>query len=395
MSRLFRTYKRADIYFTHGEGVRLFDDNNKSYLDFCAGVGVNAFGYGDKELVKALKKASENIWHPSNLYKIKEQEELAKRLCENSFAQSVFFTNSGTEAVECALKTARHYFFAKGEEARTKIITFKGAFHGRTFGAISAAGNKAYLEGFGEPLSGFEQVETNIDAVKNAIDVDTGAILIEPVQGEGGVNAMSDDFLRSLRQICDEHNLLLILDEVQCGFSRTGKLFAYQWSNIEPDIMAVAKGIGAGFPLGACLAKEHVAASMVPGTHGSTYGGNPLACTIGNMVMEKMLREDFLPHVREVSTYLSHSLHQLQQKFPSIIKEIRGRGLMMGLKITPPIAEIIAKLRDNYLLTVASGDNVLRLLPPLVIQKDDIDEAIKIIEKTFAQYEKENGNYHE
>ncbi len=392
MSALYGTYVRPNIDFLRGEGVRLFDQDNQSYLDFYSGIGVNAFGHNDKDLVAALKKAADNIWHLSNLYNIKGQEKLAKDLCANSFADAVFFTNSGTEAIECAIKTARHYFFAKGEKNRTKIITFKGAFHGRTFGAIAAGGNPAYLEGFGEPLSGFEQVESgDIEIVETAIDKDTAAILIEPVQGEGGVKAMPDDFMLSLRQLCDKYKILLILDEVQCGYGRTGKLFAYQWSNIEPDIMAVAKGIGAGFPLGACLAKKDIAASMIPGTHGSTYGGNPLACAIGNVVLDKMLAPEFLPHVEKMSIYLNHALHQLQQKFPNIIKEVRGKGLMVGLKIEPPVSDIVARLRDNNLLVAASGDNVLRLLPPLIIKEGDIDEAINIISKTFEAVEGQNN----
>ncbi|MCF6344672.1 MAG: aspartate aminotransferase family protein [Devosiaceae bacterium] len=393
MSALYNTYARSNLNFTHGEGMRLFTDEGTSYLDFYSGIGVNALGHNDKALVSALKNAAEKVWHVSNLFQIEQQEKLAKRLVDLTFADAVFFTNSGTEAVECAIKTARHYYYTKGEKQRTDIITFKGAFHGRTFGAIAAGGNPSYLEGFGEPLAGFIQVETgDIELVEKAIDKKTCAILIEPVQGEGGVNAISDEFIRSLRELCDRHDLLLILDEVQCGYGRTGKLFAYQSANIEPDIMAIAKGIGAGFPLGACLAKEQVAASMLPGTHGSTYGGNPLACTIGNVVLDRMMEPDFLPHVERMGQKLNWHLQQLAQKFPQYIKEIRGKGLMVGIKITPPIAEFVALLRKNHLLAIGAGDNVLRLLPPLIVSEQDITEAIDIIS---ASFEKLEGNENE
>ncbi len=389
MSSLFATYIRSNLDFVRGEGAYLFTRDNESYLDFFSGIGVNIFGYNDEDLVSTLKSAANRVWHISNLYHIEEQEKLAKNLCLNSFAESVFFNNSGAEAVECAIKTARRFFYDRGEKNKTNIICFKGAFHGRTLGTIAAGGNKNYLEGFGEPLSGFRHIEGgNIELVEQIIDENIAAILIEPIQGEGGVRVFTDEFLRELREISRKNNILLILDEVQCGFGRTGKLFAHQWADIEPDIMAVAKGIGSGFPLGACLAKKNIAKSMVPGTHGSTYGGNPLACAIGNKVLEKILAPDFLPHVRKSSTYLHQQLQQLMQKFPHLILEVRGRGLMAGLKITPPVNEFVQSLRKNRLLTVGAGENVLRLLPPLIISENHIDEAINIMDKIFAKFAK-------
>jgi acetylornithine/N-succinyldiaminopimelate aminotransferase len=389
MSALFGTYSRS-IAFEKGKGMRLFTSDGTSYLDFMSGVGVNSLGHSDAHLIATMKNQAEKLWHVSNLYTIPEQEKLAQRLVDNSFAEAVFFTNSGAEAVECAIKTARRYFHDEGKSEKTDIIAFTGAFHGRTLGTIAAGGNESYLKGFGEPLAGFKHIEpNNIKVLEALIDEKTAAILIEPVQGEGGVNAISKGFMQELRKICDKHNLLLILDEVQSGYGRTGKLFAHEWSNVTPDIMAVAKGIGGGFPLGACLSTKKIAKAMVPGTHGSTYGGNPLACAIGNAVLDRILEPEFLPHVEEMSIYLNHSLHQLQQKFPKLIKQVRGKGLMVGLKIDPPIADFITRLREHHLLAVAAGDNVLRLLPPLIVTKSDIDEAIKIITMAFKEVEKQ------
>jgi len=392
MSALFDTYSRS-LAFASGKGMRLYTSDGTSYLDFVSGVGVNSLGHADEHLVKTMQAQAEKLWHVSNIFTIPEQEKLAQRLVENSFADAVFFTNSGAEAIECAIKTARRYFYNKGEKNRTDIITFTGAFHGRTLGTIAAAGNPAYVEGFGEPLSGFKHVAPNdLKAVEYAIDKNTAAILIEPVQGEGGVTAFDKSFMQGLRSLCDKHDLLLILDEVQCGYGRTGKLFAYQWSDIKPDIMALAKGIGGGFPLGACLARKEIAKSMVLGTHGSTYGGNPMACAIGNAVLDRILEPDFLTHVEKMGQKLNWHLQQLQQRFPKYIVEVRGKGLMMGIKITPPIASFVEKLRNNHLLTIAAGDNVLRLLPPLIANEKDIEEAIDIISATFAELEKSENN---
>jgi acetylornithine/N-succinyldiaminopimelate aminotransferase len=386
MSALYGTYARSDLAFERGEGVRLFDTDGNAYLDFNSGIGVNALGYGDPHVVGALKAAADKVWHTSNIFTIPEQERLGQRLVEATFADSIFFTNSGAEAVECAIKTARHYFFAKGEPERYEIIAFTGSFHGRTLGTIAAGGNPHYTEGFGPVAAGFKHLAPgDLGAVEALVDDKTCAILIEPVQGEGGVTAMPVEFLKGLRDICDRHGLLLIVDEVQCGYGRTGKFFAHEWAGIEPDVMAVAKGIGAGFPLGACLAKGEVAASMVPGTHGSTYGGNPLACAVGNAVLDRILGPGFISHVDFLGQRLAWHLQQLQQRFPNYIVETRGKGLIAGLKIVPPVRDFVSRLRrDHQLLAVAAGDNVLRLLPPLVISEADIEEAMEKIAAAFT-----------
>jgi acetylornithine/N-succinyldiaminopimelate aminotransferase len=386
MSALYGTYARSDLAFERGEGVRLFDAEGNAYLDFNSGIGVNALGYGDPHVVGALKAAADKVWHTSNIFTIPEQERLGQRLVEATFADAVFFTNSGAEAVECAIKTARHHFFAKGEPERYEIIAFTGSFHGRTLGTIAAGGNPHYTEGFGPVVPGFKHLAPgDLAAVEALVDEKTCAILIEPVQGEGGVTAMPVEFLKGLRDICDRHGLLLIVDEVQCGYGRTGKFFAHEWAGIEPDVMSVAKGIGAGFPLGACLAKGEVAASMVPGTHGSTYGGNPLACAVGNAVLDRILGPGFIAHVDFLGQRLAWHLQQLQQRFPNYVVETRGKGLIAGLKITPPVRDFVTRLRrDHQLLAVAAGDNVLRLLPPLVISEADIEEAMEKIAAAFT-----------
>jgi acetylornithine/N-succinyldiaminopimelate aminotransferase len=398
MSALYGTYARSPLAFERGEGVRLISQDGTRYLDFHAGIAVNALGYGDKHLVETMKSAAEKVWHTSNVFTIPEQERLGQRLVDHTFADSVFFTNSGAEAIECAIKTARHYFFAKGQPDRYEIIAFTGSFHGRTLGTIAAAGNPHYVEGFGPPLEGFKHIKPNdIALVKAAITPKTCAILIEPVQGEGGVTAMSAEYMRGLRALCDQHDMLLILDEVQCGYGRTGKFFAHEWAGIEPDIMAVAKGIGGGFPLGACLAKGEVAKSMVPGTHGSTYGGNPLACTIGNAVLDRVMAPGFIDHVNQMGQRLSWHLQQLQQRFPNYVLELRGKGLLAGVKLPDSIVvrDFVARLRDDHqLLTQGAGDNVLRLLPPLVITEDDIKEAVDKIAAAFTAIDSENSKEH-
>ena len=398
MSALYGTYARSPLAFERGEGVRLISQDGTRYLDFHAGIAVNALGYGDKHLVETMKSAAEKVWHTSNVFTIPEQERLGQRLVDHTFADSVFFTNSGAEAIECAIKTARHYFFAKGQPDRYEIIAFTGSFHGRTLGTIAAAGNPHYVEGFGPPLEGFKHIKPNdIALVKAAITPKSCAILIEPVQGEGGVTAMTAEFMRGLRRLCDEHGMLLILDEVQCGYGRTGKFFAHEWAGIEPDIMAVAKGIGGGFPLGACLAKGEVAKSMVPGTHGSTYGGNPLACTIGNAVLDRIMEPGFIEHVNQMGQRLQWHLQQLQQRYPNFVLELRGKGLLAGIKLpdTLVVREFVARLRDDHqLLTQGAGDNVLRLLPPLVITEDDIKEAVDKLGAAFAAIESETANEH-
>jgi acetylornithine/N-succinyldiaminopimelate aminotransferase len=391
MSALYGTYARSDLAFERGEGVRLFAQDGTPYLDFHAGVAVNALGHGDPHMVAALKAAAERVWHTANTFTIPEQERLGQRLVDNTFADACFFTNSGTEAVECAVKTARHYFWAKGEKDRFEIIAFTGSFHGRTMGMIAASGNEHYLEGFGPPLEGFKHLAPgDLKAVEAAITPKTCAILIEPVQGEGGVTAMTAEYMRGLRALCDKHGMLLILDEVQCGYGRTGKFFAYEWSGIEPDIMAVAKGIGAGFPLGACLAKGEVAKSMIPGTHGSTYGGNPLASAMGNAVLDRMLAPGFFDHVDKMGQRLNWHLQQLAQRFPSQVLELRGKGLLAGIRIASPVRDVAARLRDeHHMLAMTANENVLRLLPPLVVTEADIEEAVGKLAAVFEAIEAE------
>lgn len=391
MSALYGTYARSNLAFERGEGVRLYAQDGTEYLDFHSGVAVNALGHGDPHMVAALKAAAEKVWHTANTFTIPEQERLAQRLVENTFADAVFFTNSGTEAVECAVKTARHHYWAKGQPERYEVIAFTGSFHGRTMGMIAASGNEHYLEGFGKPLEGFKHVAPgDIEAVKAAITPNTCAILIEPVQGEGGVTAMTPEFMRGLRALCDEHDMLLVLDEVQCGYGRTGKFFAYMHSGIEPDIMAVAKGIGAGFPLGACLAKGEVAKSMVPGTHGSTYGGNPLASAMGNAVLDRMLAPGFFDHVEKMGQRLQWHLQQLAQRFPNQVLELRGKGLLAGIRIATPVKDVAARLRDeHHMLAMTASENVLRLLPPLVVTEADIELAVSKLAAVFEAIEAE------
>ncbi|MCJ7994983.1 aspartate aminotransferase family protein [Rhizobium cremeum] len=379
-SPLYQTYMRAPLRFERGEGVWLITENGERYLDFAAGVAVNSLGHAHPHLVGALREQADKVWHLSNLYEIPGQEKLGKRLTEATFADRVFFTNSGAEALECAIKTARRYQFSKGHGERFHIITFEGAFHGRTLATIAAGGQAKYLEGFGPKAPGFDQVPFgDLEAVKAAITDETAAILIEPVQGEGGIRTAPAGFLRELRKICDDNGLLLIFDEVQCGIGRTGKLFAYEWTGITPDIMAVAKGIGGGFPLGACLATEDAASGMKAGTHGSTYGGNPLAMAVGNAVLDVVLADGFLEHVRDVALVFRQGLAELKDRFPGVIEEIRGEGLMLGIKAKVPSAELLQAMRDEHILGVPAGDNVIRLLPPLVVTTEDAREGLNRI----------------
>ena len=379
---LYDTYMRAPLRFERGEGVWLVTENGERYLDFAAGVAVNSLGHAHPHLVAELKAQADKVWHLSNLYEVPGQEKLSKRLTEATFADKVFFTNSGAEALECAIKTARRYQFAKGHPEKFHIITFEGAFHGRTIATIAAGGQEKYIEGFGPKAPGFDQVEFgDLDAVRAAIADATAAILIEPVQGEGGIRPATNEFLRGLREICDEHGLLLILDEVQCGVGRTGKLFAYEWAGIKPDIMAVAKGIGGGFPLGACLATAEAASGMKAGTHGSTYGGNPLAMAVGNAVLDIVLAEGFLQHVRDVALVFRQGLASLKDRFPDIIEDVRGEGLMLGVKAAIPQAELLQAIRAEHLLGVPAGDNVIRLLPPLVVTAEEAREGLARLER--------------
>lgn len=394
MSALYGTYARSELAFERGEGTRLYDQHGREFLDFHAGVAVNALGHGDAHIVTALKSAAEKVWHTANTFTIPEQERLGQRLVDATFADSVFFTNSGAEAIECAIKTARHYFWAKGQTDRYEIIAFTGSFHGRTLGTIAAGGNPDYLEGFGPAAPGFKHTKPgDLEAVKSLITPQTCAILIEPVQGEGGVTAMSAEFMQGLRKLCDDNDMLLILDEVQCGYGRTGRFFAYEWSGITPDIVAVAKAIGGGFPLGACLAKGDVASSMVPGTHGSTYGGNPLATAVGNAVLDRILAPGFIDQVNQMGQKLAWHMQQLAQKYPDYVLEMRGKGLLAGIKITPPVRDFVARLRDEHeLLTIGAGENVLRLIPPLIVSEADIELAMAKIAAAFDAIEAENAS---
>ena len=381
-SPLYSTYARAPMRFERGEGVWLITENGERYLDFAAGVAVNSLGHCHPHLNEALRAQADKLWHMSNLYEAPGQEKLAGRLCANTFADRVFFTNSGAEAMECAIKTARRYHYAKGHPEKYHIITFEGAFHGRTIATVAAGGQQKYIDGFGPKAPGFDQVPfEDLDAVKAAITDQTAGILLEPVQGEGGLRAFSTDFLKALRALCDEHGLLLIFDEVQCGVGRTGHLFAHQKAGVEPDIMGIAKGIGGGFPLGACLATAEAASGMVAGTHGSTYGGNPLAMAVGNAVLDVVLADGFLDHVRDVALVLRQGLASLQDRYPNVIGEIRGDGLMIGIKAMLPSGELLNAMRNEKLLAVLAGDNVVRLVPPLITTAEEAREGLARLEK--------------
>ena len=389
-SPLLPIYARADVAFERGEGVWLVTREGERYLDFGAGVAVNVLGHAHPHLVEALTKQAAKLWHTSNLYRIPEGERLAQRLVENTFADVVFFANSGAEALEASIKIARRYHFANGRPERFRIITFEGAFHGRTLATIAAGGQQKYLEGFGPKVEGFDQVPFDDDkALEAAIGPDTGAILIEPVQGEGGVRAVSNERLRKLRRLCDDHGLLLILDEVQTGIGRTGKLFAHEWSGIAPDIMAIAKGIGGGFPLGACLASAEAAKGMTVGSHGTTFGGNPLAMAVGNAVLDVVLAPGFLEHVQRMSLLLKQRLAELKDRHPAVIAEIRGQGLMLGLRLHVPNTGFVSAALEQRLLTIAAGENVVRLLPPLIIEERDVAEAMDRLDRACRTMEEE------
>ena len=384
-SPLYNTFARAPIAFVRGEGTWIETTEGRKLLDFSGGVAVNALGHAHPALVKALTEQAGRLWHVSNLYRIPEQEALAEKLVRHSFANKVFFGNSGAEAVECAIKTARRYHFAGGHPERTAIITFAGAFHGRTLATLAAAGNPKYQEGFGPPPEGFVQVPLgDIKAVEAAIGPETAAILIEPIQGEGGVRPVAAQFLRELRALCDKHGLLLVFDEVQTGIGRTGKLFAYEWSGAAPDIMALAKGIGGGFPLGACLATADAAKGMTPGSHGSTFGGNPLAMAVGNAVMDIVADPDFLEGVRRKGLYFKQRLAAVVDSHPDTVAEIRGEGLLIGLRCIAPVADVVAALRDKGMLAASAGENVVRLLPPLNVSEAEIDGAIDCLDAALS-----------
>lgn len=385
-SHLLPTYARVDLAFERGEGAWLVAEDGTRYLDFAAGVAVNSLGHAHPRLVQALTEQAQKLWHVSNLYRIPESERLAARLCAATFADFVFFGNSGAEAMELAIKIARKYHAANGAPERFRIITFEGAFHGRTLATLAAGGQKKYLEGFGPVCEGFDQVPFgDLDAAKRAIGPATGAILVEPVQGEGGVRVPPPAFLRGLRKLCDDHGLLLVLDEVQTGVGRTGMLFGYQHAGIRPDIMAIAKGIGGGFPMGACLATAEAAKGMTPGTHGSTFGGNPLAMAVGNAVLDVVLEDGFLDRVRQNGLLFKQRLAELRDRYPSVIAEVRGEGYLIGLHAVPPSGQLVDELRAEGLLSVGAGDNVVRLLPPLIAGEAEIAEAVARIDRACAR----------
>jgi acetylornithine/N-succinyldiaminopimelate aminotransferase len=376
------TYNRAPQAFVRGEGCRVFTEEGEAFLDFGAGVAVTSCGHGHPHLVKALTDQAQKIWHTGNVYRMPGQERLAQQLVEHTFADTMFFCNSGAEAMECAIKMARKYHFANGQPERTTIITFEGAFHGRTLATIAAGGQEKYLEGFEPRISGFRQLPFgDHKALDEAITPDVGAILVEPVQGEGGIRPLPTQCLKGLRELCDKHGLLLILDEIQCGVGRTGKLFAHEWAGITPDIMAIAKGIGGGFPLGACLATENAAKGMVLGTHGSTFGGNPLATAVGSAVMDVVTADGFLTHVQHNALLLKQRLAALKDTYPDVIEDVRGSGLMIGIKCKTPNTALQSAATAEHLLTLLAGDNVVRLLPPLVVTADEINEACTKLEK--------------
>jgi acetylornithine/N-succinyldiaminopimelate aminotransferase len=385
-SRLLPTYARVDLAFERGEGCWLVATDGERYLDFSSGVAVNSLGHAHPHLVEALTSQAGQLWHVSNLYRIPEGERLAQRLCEASFADTVFFTNSGAEAMECAIKMARKYHSANGAPERYRIITFEGAFHGRTLATLAAGGQKKHLDGFGPVVDGFDQVPgLDLAAVKQAIGPATAAILVEPVQGEGGVRVLPPQFLRGLRQLCDANGLLLMVDEVQTGIGRTGKLFGYQYAGVEPDIMALAKGLGGGFPVGACLATADAAKAMTAGTHGSTFGGNPLAMAAGNAVLDVVLAPGFLDRVRRNALLLKQRIAEVKDRYPEVIAELRGEGLLTGLRTVIPNGQMVDALRAEKLLTVAAGDNVVRLLPPLIVSEAEIADAVERIDRACAR----------
>jgi len=377
------TYARAPLHFVKGEGSWLIEEDGRRFLDLGSGIAVNVLGHANPKLVAALTEQAGKVWHLSNLYEIPAQQALADKLVESTFADTVFFTNSGTEACELAVKMARKYHYEAGAPDRVEIVTFHGAFHGRSSAAIAAVNTEKMVKGFGPLLPGFRQVPFgDLDAVKAAVSDRTAAVMIEPVQGEGGINVASDEFLKALRKLCDETGTLLIFDEVQCGVARTGRLFAHEWAGVKPDIMMVAKGIGGGFPLGAVLATGKAAAGMTAGTHGSTYGGNPLGCAVGLAVMETVTDPDFLAEVNRKASLFRQRLEGLVATHPGVFEAVRGQGLMLGIKCVKPAADVVKAGYGAEVITVPAADNVIRLLPPLTITEDEINEAINRLDKT-------------
>ncbi len=382
---IMAVYNRAPLAFERGEGARLYTAEGEAYLDCMAGIATTGLGHANPKLVKALTDQAQKLWHVSNVFRIPGQEVLAARLTEETFAEVVFFTNSGTEAIECALKTARKFHWANGQPERIDIVGFEGAFHGRSYAAVYAAGNPSYVEGFGPALPGYVSLPFgDMEAIKAAIaKPTTAAVILEPVQGEGGARAVPEVCLTGLRELCDAHGVLLIYDEIQCGLGRTGKLFAHEWAtNAAPDIMCVAKALGDGFPVGACLATAHAAAGMTVGSHGSTYGGNPLAMAVGLAAFDELSAPETLEHVREIAGYFTQQLHGLKERFPDVVADIRGKGLLIGIKLIPNNRTFMALARDQHLLVAGGGDNCVRLLPSLLLTHAEAREAVEKLERT-------------
>jgi len=387
MSALAKNYNRRKIAFKRGQGSFLYSTNGTRYLDFVQGIAVNSLGHANPYLIKEMNKQANKVWHVSNSFLIPEGEKLAKRLTQKTFADYVMFQNSGTEATEAAIKVARRYFYSIGKPKKNRILCVKNSFHGRTLAAIYASGSKKMTEGFGPKVDGFDHFEFgNHKSLKKAITNKTAAIMCESVMGESGIKVIPDWCLRELRKICNKKKILLILDEVQCGIGRSGKFFAYEYSKIKPDIVPIAKGIGGGFPIGAVLMNKKAASGMVPGTHGSTFGGNPLAMSVGNAVLNQIFKKGFLKNVREISKYFRYELDKIKDDYPKLIKEVRGLGLLIGLQLFEDQTKFIQKLMDNKLLTIRAGENVIRILPPLNVKKAELDLAIKVIRKVCKEY---------
>ena len=387
MSSLAKNYNRRKIAFKRGKGSFLFATDGKKYLDFVQGIAVNSLGHANPHLIRAMNKQAKKVWHVSNAFIIPEGEKLAKKLTKKTFANYVLFQNSGTEATEAAIKVARRYFYSIGQPKKNRILCVKNSFHGRTIAAIFASGSKKMSEGFGPKVGGFDHFRFgDHKSLKKAITNKTAAIMVEPVMGEGGIKVIPDWRLRELRKICNKKKILLILDEVQCGVGRTGKFFAFEYSGAKPDIVPIAKGIGGGFPLGAVLMTKKAASGMVPGTHGSTFGGNPIAMNIGNAVLDQIFKKDFLKNVQKISKYFHNELNKIKKDYPKLIKEVRGVGLLIGLQLFIDQSKFIQKLQNNKLLTIRAGENVVRILPPLNVKKPEIDLSIKIIRKVCKEF---------
>ena len=386
MTYLAKNYNRKKISFKYGKGSYLYSHNGKKYLDFCSGIAVTALGHSHPKLIKTINAQSKKVWHVSNAFQIPEGERLAKKLCQKTFADYVIFQNSGAEATEAAIKVARRYFYSIGKPNKTRILCVKNSFHGRTLATIFASGSKKMTEGFGY-VGGFDHfIFGNHKSLKKKINKNTAAIMIEPIMGEGGIKVVPDWCLKALRKLCNEKKILLILDEVQSGISRSGDFFAFEKSKVKPDIVPIAKGIGGGFPIGAVLMNKKVAAGMTPGTHGSTFGGNPLAMAVGNTVMDIVSSRKFLNNVKKISKYFLSNLNRLKEKYPKIIREIRGRGLLIGIELKIDQTKFIKNLMDNNLLTIRAAENVVRILPPLNVKKSEIDQAIKIMDKVCLNF---------